>query len=166
MKERADIPEFELAVDDRGHVRFAHPAQAHAYLRGKFAGQVIVGQFYPHRAKRSDRQSRAAHALIAQWIASSESLRGQSIEDVKQWLLWRAFGYHEVTDGQTGEVVKVLAEPHTSKLTVGQFCEFIELILNLAAEDGVVLMAPDQYRVAKEKERRRLERQAQKGRAA
>lgn len=48
VKERADIPEFELTVDERGHVRFAHPAQAHAYLRGKFAGQVIVGQFYPH----------------------------------------------------------------------------------------------------------------------
>ena len=59
----ADIPEFELTVDDRGHVRFAHPAQAHAYLRGKFAGQVIVGQFYPHREKRSDRQNHDAVVL-------------------------------------------------------------------------------------------------------
>ena len=162
----ADIPEFELTVDERGHVRFAHPAQAHAYLRAKFAGQAIVAQFYEHRAKRSDRQNRAAHALIVQWIAQSEALRGQSIEDVKQWLLSRAFGWHEIVDGTTGEVIKVLAEPHTSKLTVGQFCEFIELILNLAAEDGVVLTPPDQYRTAKEKERRRLERAAQKGRAA
>lgn len=162
----ADIPEFELTVDERGHVRFAHPAQAHAYLRGKFAGQAIVGQFYEHRTKRSDRQNRAAHALIAQWIAASESLRGQSVETVKQWLLSRVFGWLEVVDVETGEVIKVLAEPHTSKLTVGQFCEFIEAILELAATDGVVLPTPDQYRIAKQKEQRRLEREAQKGQAA
>lgn len=158
----ADIPEFELTVDERGHVRFAHPAQAHAYLRGKFAGQVIVGQFYPHREKRNDRQNRGFHAMVAPWAKAE----GHRIDDLKDDLLEAVFGTIEVTSLVTGEVRKVLAEPHTSKLTVGQFSELIDRTLEIAAEQGVILVAPDEYRRAKEKERRRLERAAQKGRAA
>lgn len=158
----ADIPEFELAVDERGHVRFAHPAQAHAYLRGKFAGQVIVGQFYPHREKRSDRQNRGFHAMVAPWAKAE----GHRIDDLKDDLLEAVFGTLEVTSLVTGEVRQVLAEPHTSKLTVGQFCELVDRTLEIAAEQGVILVAPDEYRRAKEKEQRRLERAAQKGRAA
>jgi len=156
----ADIPEWEILVDDTGRVSFAHPRPAHAYLRAKFAGQCIVAQFYEHRAKRSNRQNRAAHALISEWIAQSESLRGQTIEAVKQWLLSRVFGWHEVVDCETGEVVKVLAEPHTSKLSVAQFCEFIEAILELAAGDGIALMAPDEYRRAKEAAAKKAARKA------
>ena len=158
----ADIPEFELTVDERGHVRFAHPAQAHAYLRGKFAGQAIVGQFYPHREKRNDRQNRGFHAMVAPWAKAE----GHRIDDLKDDLLEAVFGTLEVTSLVTGEVRKVLAEPHTSKLTVGQFSELIDRTLAIAAEQGVILVAPDEYRRAKEKERRRLERAAQKGRAA
>jgi len=162
VKERADIPEFELTVDERGHVRFAHPAQAHAYLRGKFAGQAIVGQFYEHRTKRTDRQSRGFHAMVAPWAKAE----GHRIDDLKDDLLEAVFGTIEVTSLVTGEVRQVLAEPHTSTLTVGQFCELIDRTLEIAAEQGVILVAPDEYRRAKEKERRRLERQAQKERAA
>lgn len=158
----ADIPEFELTVDDRGHVRFAHPAQAHAYLRGKFAGQVIVGQFYPHREKRSDRQNRGFHAMVAPWAKAE----GHRIDDLKDDLLAAVFGTVEVVSLVTGEVKQVLAEPHTSKLTVGQFCELVDRTLEIAAEQGVILVAPDEYRRTKEKERRRLERAAQKGQAA
>ncbi len=158
----ADIPEFELTVDERGHVRFAHPAQAHAYLRGKFAGQVIVGQFYPHRDKRSDRQSRGFHAMVSPWAKAE----GHRIDDLKDDLLEAVFGTLDSVSLVTGEVRKVLAEPHTSKLTVGQFSELIDRTLEIAAEQGVILVAPDEYRRAKEKERRRLERAAQKGQAA
>lgn len=158
----ADIPEFELTVDDCGHVRFAHPAQAHAYLRGKFAGQVIVGQFYPHREKRSDRQNRGFHAMVAPWAKAE----GHRIDDLKDDLLAAVFGTVEVVSLVTGEVKQVLAEPHTSKLTVGQFCELVDRTLEIAAEQGVILVAPDEYRRTKEKERRRLERAAQKGQAA
>lgn len=158
----ADIPEFELTVDDRGHVRFAHPAQAHAYLRGKFAGQVIVGQFYPHREKRSDRQNRGFHAMVAPWAKAE----GHRIDDLKDDLLEEVFGTVETVSLVTGEVRQVLAEPHTSKLTVGQFCELVDRTLEIAAAQGVILVAPDEYRRTKEKERRRLERAAQKGQAA
>lgn len=158
----ADIPEFELTVDERGHVRFAHPAQAHAYLRGKFAGQTIVGQFYEHRTKRSDRQNRGFHAMVSPWAKAE----GHRIEDLKDDLLGAVFGYLEVTSLVTGEVKLVLAEPHTSGLSVGKFCELIDRTLEIAAEQGVILVAPDEYRKAKQREQRRLERLAQKGQAA
>lgn len=163
----SDIPEFEMALAEDGRVTFVHGSQARAYLKRLFlkAGGQIVAQFYEYRAKRSQRQNRAAHALIANWIASSESLRGQRIEDVKQWLLSRAFGWHEVLDVESGEVIKVLAEPHTSTLSVAQFCEYIETILELAAGDGVVLLSPDEYRRAKEAEARKAARAAAKAAA-
>lgn len=138
----SEVPEFELNVSTEGCLTFAHPGQAHAYLRGKFAGQCIVGQFYEHRAKRSGLQNRALHALASAWGRE----RGWRIEDLKQFLLAKVFGWLEFIDPLTGEVYKVLAEPHTSTLKMGQFCELIEATLELAAEDGVVLLAPDEFK--------------------
>lgn len=157
----SDIPVFEILVDERGRPKFAHPPQGYAYLR-RFAGQLIVGQFYEFRAKRSDRQNRAFHALITPWALT----RGWAIETMKQWLLSRAFGWLEIVDPETGEVIKVLAEPHTSKLNVTKFCTLIETVLELAAYDGLVLQAPDEYRRAKEAAAKQAERAARKADAA
>ncbi len=154
----ADVPEFELNVDTAGRVSFAHPGQARAYLRGKFAGQCIVGQFYEHRAKRSDRQNRAAHVLLSLWAKE----RGWGVDALKQFVLGRVFGWLEFADPQSGEVCKVLAEPHTSRLSMAQFCTFIESVLELAAEDGVWLQAPDEYRKAKAALAKKAARDARK----
>lgn len=143
-----DIPEWEMSVDEGGRVRFAHPGQAHIYLRARFAGQAIVGQFYPYREKRSERQSRGFHAMVKPWLACN-TRAGWSIEELKLWCLGEVFGYHELVHPLTGEVFRFPAEMHTSKLTVGQFSELIERALELAAEDGVLLVAPDEYRRAK-----------------
>lgn len=151
MKAAADHPEWELLVGEDGRLTFAHPAQARAYLRGKYAGQTIVGQFYPHRDKRSGRQNRGFHVMVKPWALE----RGWTIEALKQFLLGRVFGWLELVDEASGEVVKVLAEPHTSKLTVGQFCELIDRTLELAAEDGVILVAPSEYLEQKRKKERR-----------
>lgn len=155
----SDVPEFEVNVDDAGRVSFAHPGPARAYLRAKFAGQCIVAQFYEHRAKRSNRQNRALHALLSAWKAEDERLAGWAIETLKQWALGSVFGWLEVPDITTGEVIKVLAEPHTSMLSVRQFCEVIEWVLETAAGGGVVLMAPDEYRRAKERAARKASRE-------
>lgn len=138
----ADVPEFEVNIDVDGRVSFAHAPQARAYLRGKFKGQCIVAQFYEHRTKRSGAQNRALHALASAWGRE----RGWRIEDLKQFLLAKVFGWLEFIDPLTGEVYKVLAEPHTSTLKMGQFCELVEATLELAAEDGVVLLAPDEFK--------------------
>lgn len=140
----SDIPEFDVRIDQQGRVAFAHPGQAHAYLR-QFKGQDISAQFYPIQAKRTSRQNRGFHACITPWAKE----RGWAIDTLKQFLLSRAFGWLEFVDPVSGEVLKVLAEPHTSKLTVSQFCTLIDTALELAAEDGVFLMAPDEYRKAK-----------------
>lgn len=153
----SDVPEFEVNVDSLGRVSFAHPGQARAYLRAKFGGSCIVAQFYEHRDKRTDRQNRAFHACITPWAKE----RGWEIDALKQFLLKRTFGVHEFTDPTTGEVIEVLAEPHTSKLSVRQFVDLVDRTLELAAEDGVFLVIGDEYLKAKAK----AERQARKGAA-
>lgn len=160
----ADVPEWEVSIDAEGRVSFAHPKQARAWLKRQHGGEVLVAQFYPHRAKRSDRQNRAAHALFAEWLRAKE---GWTLGALKLYALGGCFGYLEVAHPVTGEVLLFPAKPHSSQLSVGEFCELIEWVLEHAAEeDGVVLIAPDQYRKAKEQEARRLARLAQKGKAA
>lgn len=156
----SDIPEFSIRVDDRGRVSLVHAAQAHAYLRKlrESEGEELVAQFYPYRAKRSDRQNRGFHAMVSPWAKE----RGWAIDTLKQFLLGRVFGWLEFVDPQTGEVFKMLAEPHTSRLTVGQFCELIDGALEIAAEDGVILTAPDEYTRAQESARKREARKAAK----
>ena len=155
----------QKVIDAEGRVSFGHPKQARAWLKRTHGGEVLVAQFYPHRAKRSDKQSRGFHAMVKPWL-HAERRGGWSIEALKLWVLGEVFGYLEMTHPLTGEVLRFPAELHTSKLTMGQFCELIDRTLELAAEEGVILVAPDQYREAKEKEQRRLERLAQKGQAA
>jgi hypothetical protein len=157
----ADVPEFEVNIDAQGRVKFAHPGQAHAYLR-RFAGTLIAAQFYEFRTKRSDKQSRAFHAMVKPWL-HCEARGGWTIEALKLWALGEVFGYVEFVRPTTGEVVRFPAEPHTSKLSMAQFAELIERTLEFAAEDGVLLTAPDEYRKAKEAAEKRA---ARKGLAA
>lgn len=154
---KPDVPTFEIEVDAAGRPRFAHPRQGYAWLK-QYAGQLIAGQFYPFGEHRSDRQNRAGHVLLTIWAKE----RGWAVDTLKQFVLGRAFGWLEFADIQTGEVIKVLAEPHTSKLSMAKFCTFIESILDLAAEDGVFLQAPDEYRRAKEKAAKQMAREARK----
>lgn len=154
----SDVPEFDFTVDTQGRVTPAHVGQFRAYMRRFEAGSLVVGQFYEPRQKRSDRQNRAFHACITPWAKE----RGWAVDTLKQFLLGKAFGWLEFVDPQSGEVMQVLAEPHTSKLSVSQFVLLIDRTLELAAEDGVLLVIGDEYTKAK----RAAERQAQKGRAA
>lgn len=147
----ADIPEWEVNIGDDGRVSFAHASQARAYLRGKFKGQCIVAQFYPHRVKRSQRQNDGFHAMISPWAKQE----GHEMVDLKADLLGHVFGYIETVSLITGEARETLAEPSTSRLTVGQFCELIERTLDIAAEAGVILVAPDEYRRQREAKAKR-----------
>lgn len=155
-----DIPEFDVSVAEDGRVSFVHAPQARAYLRRlrQAEGEHFICQIYPHRAKRSDRQNRGFHAMISPWAREG----GHRIDDLKRDLLEAVFGTLEVTSAVTGEVRQVLAEPHTSKLTVGQFCELIDRTLELAAEQGVMLVAPDEYLKAKEAAAKQAARKAKR----
>lgn len=161
MSTHADIPEWDMEVSPDGRPSFVHRGQARAYLK-RFAGQLISAQFYPVQAKRTSRQNRGFHAMVTPWARE----RGWAIEALKQFLLGRIFGWLEFTDPTTGEVLKVLAEPHTSALTVSQFCELVDRTLELAAEDGVLLTAPDEYRRALAQAQKQAARAARKAQAA
>lgn len=145
MSAHADIPEWEATVDAQGRVAYAHPRHAHAWNK-QFAGTLVSVQVYAFREKRSGRQNRALHVLVSLWARE----RGWAVETLKQFVLGRTFGWLEFTDPQSGEVLKVLAEPHTSSLSMAQFCVLIETVLELAAEDGVWLQSPDEWRKAKD----------------
>lgn len=149
---QSDIPEFEMKLGEDGRVSFVHPAPAHAYLRGLFhkTGAAIVAQFYEYRQQRSQRQSRGFHAMVKPWLAC-ESRGGWTIEALKLYALGETYGYDEFVHPVSGEVFRFPSKPHTSKLTVGEFSELIERTLEMAAEqDGVMLVAPDEYTRAKE----------------
>lgn len=160
MSAQSEIPEFSVRVDDAGRVSFVHAPQARAYLKRLRAteGEELALQVYPYRAKRSDRANRAFHACITPWAKG----RGWEIDTLKQFLLTRTFGTSEFVDPLTGEVIHVLAEPHTSKLSVGQFCELVDRTLELAAEDGYMLLIGDEYLKAKAAAVKQAAREARK----
>ena len=148
----SDIPELSMRLTAEGRVTFVHAPQARAYLRRLFltAGEYITAQFYEVRAKRSDRQNRAAHALFSEWLVRGTTKAGWTLGALKLYALTEVFGHLEVAHPVTGEVLLFPAEPHTSKLDVGKFCRLIEWILEAAAEqDGLMLLSPEEYTRAK-----------------
>jgi hypothetical protein len=143
-----DQREFNGELLPDGRIVWDFPAQVAAYRKRLYANgeRAITGQFYPMRSRRSDRQNRALHALLSPWARE----RGWTVDDLKDTMLGLAFGHVERVRPITGEVVKVLAEPHTSHLDVTKFCHLIEEVLRVAAEDDYWLDSPEEYRKAKE----------------
>lgn len=151
-----DQREFHGRVTPTGQVVWDFPEVVLAYRKRLYAQTDghITGQFYPYRSRRSDRQNRALHALLTPWARE----RGWSVDDLKDTMLGIAFGRVERVMPVTGEVVKVLAEPHSSHLDVGKFCHLIEEVLRVAAEDDYWLESPEIYRKSKEEAERKAHR--------
>ena len=131
-------------VEPDGRLTLDHPAAFKAYIAKRLKGCEVELEIRTRRTKRSDRQNRGYHAMIAPWCQDE----GHEPDELKRQLLMHVFGTKEVTNPLTGEVVLVPQKPHTSTLTVREFSDLIEQTLILAAECGVVLMAPDEYRKA------------------
>lgn len=130
-------------ADDAGRIVYELPARVRAaQVRHRFARRVVEVEIREFQAQRTQRQSRGFHAMVKPWARE----RGWAIEALKQFLLKEIFGVVEFVAPRTGEVTLVLAEPHTSLLTVAAFSDLIERTLELAAYDGVVLEAPYEYR--------------------
>jgi hypothetical protein len=133
--------EIQIAVTvEKGHPRpYFYEQLARAFTAAK-DGDLIV-TIAKADEKRSDAQNRALHRMLEPWCAE-----GHEIEDLKDDLLRAVFGERETVDAITGEVKKVLAEPHTSKLSKRKFSELMERAVHIAAECGVYLELPDEYR--------------------
>ena len=153
-----DVSIFVGTVDADGAISFEFPEQIRAYLKRKLSGQSVDVMIAPQGHAKTRLQESGFHAMITPWAREE----GHRIDDLKRDLLRAVFGEQEHTNPITGEVSLVLREPHTSKLNRAQYCELIERTLQVGAECGVVLIAPNEYRELKEKERKRLARQAVK----
>lgn len=155
------------SITDSGDLAFEFSAQQKAYcLKNYGAGGCVDVDIREHREKRTDRQNKALWALLTEWCQKAE--QGWRPDDLKDVMLGRVFGTVERVMPLTGAIVKVNAEPHSSKLGVTKFCQLIEGILETAAmsEPSIYLMAPDEYRRAKEQARKDVERAERKAKAA
>lgn len=155
-------------VQDDGDLRFEFEAQQRAFcLKNYGAGGCVDVDIRAHRERRTDRQNRALWALLAEWCVKAD--QGWRPDELKDVMLGRVFGTVERVMPLTGEIVRVNAEPHSSRLGVAKFCQLIEGILETAAlsEPSVYLMAPDEHRRAKQAlERQRGKARDRKGAAA
>ncbi len=130
-----------------GAIAYELPARVRRlHVRHRFAAKSVEVEIREFQEKRTERQNRGFHAMVTPWARE----RGWAIEALKQFLLKQVFGVLEFVHPVTGEVHEVLAQPHSSKLTVAQFSELMERTLELAAEDGMWLQAPDEYRRARD----------------
>jgi hypothetical protein len=144
----ADPALFPATVDAEGKVHLESPQQQRAYCRKKFAGKCVDVLIAEQGLLKSRLQEMGFHAMITPWAKSE----GHQIDDLKRDLLRAVFGEREHTNPITGEVVMVLREPHTSKLSRAKYSELIERTLEIAGECGVLLEAPNEYRQRKAKE--------------
>lgn len=146
---------FVATVTEAGYLEFDFPSQQRAYCR-RLAGQSVDVIVAPQGHAKTRLQEKGFHAMITPWAREE----GHRIDDLKRDLLRAIFGEQEHVNPITGEVTMVLREPHTSKLNRAQYCELIERTLDIGAECGVVLIAPDEYRRLKEQEQKRKARLA------
>ncbi len=101
--------------------------------------------------KKTRLQERGFHAMIQPWAKEE----GHQIDDLKRDLLREIFGEREHMNPITGDVEMVLREPHTSTLSKTKYSELIERTLEIGARCGHVLVAPNEWRERKERERRK-----------
>jgi hypothetical protein len=142
-------------VTPQGKLLLDFPTAFKAYVR-KFAGDEVELEIRRKREKRSLRQNAAFWAMLTEWARSE----GWTLDDLKDAVMAEAFGTEEITMPITGELRRVPAKRHSSALTVTEFVHLIEETMRLAAECGVVLMAPDEYKKAKEVAQKKAARQA------
>lgn len=142
---------FVGTVDAEGEVHLDFPRQQRAYCKRKLAGQPVDVIIAPQGHAKTRLQEKGFHAMLSPWAKEE----GHRIEDLKRDVLREVFGEQEHVNPITGEVTMVLVEPRTSQLNRAQYCELIERTLDIGAACGVVLIAPNEYRELKEKERRR-----------
>lgn len=160
----SDIPTFSGFAAVGGDWKADFPAQVKAWCR-RLAGEsgaaleIVITEAGQQKTRL---QEKGFHAMVAPWAKH----RGWRVDDLKQFLLKRIFGTHEFADPTTGEVYYLLAEPRTSQLTRRQYSELIEGAMELAAEDDFILIAPDEYRKAKEAAMKQAARAAKKAEAA
>lgn len=154
----ADPALFVGKVDAEGKVHLDFPAQQKAYCKRKLAGQCVDVIICEQGEMKTRLQEMGFHAMLGPWVKDG----GHRIDDLKRDLLREIFGEQEHVNPITGEVTMVLREPHTSTLNRAKYSELIERTLEIAAECGVILEAPNEYTRRKEQDARKAAKKAAK----
>lgn len=123
-----------------GHLPLLVRRQVAALLSRLADGTAVVVELYERPVRRTSAQNDAFHALIRPWAQAE----GHDVDELKRDLMGTVFGWQESPLGES----RVPREPHTSRLTTAQFSELMERTVEIAAECGVVLQLPEEYRAS------------------
>lgn len=123
-----------------GHLPLLVRRQIHGLLARVKDGTEIVIELFERPVRRTPAQNDFFHAAIMPWAREE----GHRIDDLKRDLLGIVFGWE---DSPLREA-RVPKKPHTSQLTKEEFSELIERTVEIAAECGVVLQLPEEYRAS------------------
>lgn len=151
------MPHYAVVLDT-GDLKFEFQGQQRAFCKRLGVGTCVDVEIREHREKRSDRQNRAMWALLNEWCDKADA--GWRPDDLKDAVLGVVFGTETITQPVTGVQITRPAKARSSQLNVSEFIKVIDAILELAAEQDVWLMAPDEYRQAKEAQRKQATKAA------
>lgn len=144
---------FIGTVDENGRVHFDFPSKAHAFNQEYFAGHEVEIEIRKRRSKRSLKQNAYLHAAIE---PLAEKL-GVTVAGLKLILLGEVFGWTNVLGRPYPE------RDHTSDLNTEEFSDVMAFAQQLAAEHGVLILDPSEYKAEKQKRERRGARLEQSG---
>lgn len=111
-------------------------------LKRSLAGYEVEAELRKYRSKRSRDQNAFFHSAIA---PLAEHL-GCTTEELKLDLLGTKYGWREMKSGN-----KVPLRLHTSDLNTQEFAELMEHTIQIAAEEGILILDPSQWKAAKKK---------------
>lgn len=135
---------FIGTVDESGRVHPDFPSKMHAFNREHFAGHEVEIEIRKRRSKRSLKQNAAYHAAIA---PLADHL-GYTTEELKLAMLGGCFGWREVSGAQ------LPIRFHTSDLTTEEFSDLMAYTNQIAAEAGILILDPSDWKREKKKQQR------------
>jgi hypothetical protein len=126
--------------EDGSRLDFDFPSAYRAFIQ-RLAGEEVEIEIRKKRTKRTLKQNAYLHAAIAPF---AEHL-GYTVEELKLALLGECFGFHQVGG------VTLPMKLHTSGLSTQEFVEITELLIQKAAEEGVMILYPEEFKAQKKK---------------
>lgn len=141
---------FPAYVTDDGHVKFDFPSQAHQFNREYLAGHEVYVEVYKRRGKRSIQQNRWLYAFLG---PLAEKL-GVTVEELKLIGLIALWGTRVVMGYRVPE------KAHTSDLNTEEFSDLCAWYQQKAAEVGVLILDPQEWKAEKRKAARKAAKAA------
>lgn len=129
-----------LITEDGKKLLLDYPDQFKAFY-AQFAGHEVEVELRKRRTKRTLKQNAYLHAAIKPFADHC----GYTVEELKLALLGECFGYHQVNG------VTLPLKLHTAGLTTQEFVEITELLIQKAAEEGVLILYPEEWKRERKK---------------